>query len=797
MKKSVFISVIKDFGPIILRNVFSLVAIIIGGLSIILIVLGNTRDGVFLGTVILINIILGIVQELRSRIALEKLQASTAQVYDIMRASQKLHVYSEQIQVGDKISLSLGDQVPVDSVVRESEGCEFNEALLSGESDNINKSIGDKVLAGSIIVAGAVVVESQKIASESYLATMTQDLKHYNRRLSPIQKSILRFIQIMAGVLAIIAMVILLRTFFSEESLVNGVVQISAVASTIIAEGLLLASTAFFVYGAVKLARKEVLLQQINAIENLGRVGIVCVDKTGTLTENEPVFEELLEYSAGTTVNNQTYLRELIATYVTSESAHTATVQALKDSVKKIKPKAVSEFLPFSSARKYSALQLKKDSSVVVVGASDYFTSLLPAKEKQWVESTVKELSRSAKRVLFVGQASGGKLDDTQSMKGMRVVGLIVLSNPLKVGTKDTINFLQKRKVQVVVISGDNPHTVRAIAQQAGILSSNKVYSGTQVEAMSDHELVSLLRSKPLFARILPSQKQRIVAAAQVSNTLVAMIGDGANDALAIKKADVGIAMFSGAPATRQIADAVLLNDSFSALPSGVELSDSIITTLEMVACLFFSRVWAGVLLLVGTLVVNIDYPFSPRNITLLNLFIIGFPLLIWSIWPRHRVRSITETSFLSRTLPFSIVNALLIATFSFMTYLVSSSYYGTKSAQAAMMTYLVFLVMSVFTISIIPPAMQVVKNSYQQRIIWIGFVGIACIVVLTFIVPGVAHFFSLQSIGLKTALVSLVVGVCGVAVQYFATTINLGNRLWQKILFMYHSAQKKNAHTT
>lgn len=782
MKKSVYGAVLKDLGPIILRNVFSLVAIIIGGLSILLILLGDTRDGLFLAVVIVINIVIGIIQELRARLSLEKLQATTAQIYTVSRASKNLKLYTEDIQIDDQVSLALGDQVPVDGVIQASAGCECNEALLSGESDNIAKKIGDKILAGSIVVAGTVTITAQKNADESYLAGMTQNLKKYKRSLSPIQMSLLRFIQIMACLLAVIAAVILLRTYLNGESFVSGIVQIAAIASTIIAEGLILASTAFFVYGAVRLARKKVLLQQINAIETIGRMAIVCVDKTGTLTENQPEFETLVSYQDSPAAINE--LRKLLATYVAAESATTATIQALKTATAKAKPYAFGEVLPFSSARKYAAARLKssKGSKILVIGASDFFVPLLSKDQKKWVSTHAQEFADSAGRVLFVGIATDGELDKLKSLKNLEVAGLIVLSNALKSGTKDTIHFLQKRGVQVIVISGDNPHTVRAVADLAGINNSKHTLSGTQVETMTDQELAAVILKHPLFARILPSQKQRIIEACQANGTLVGMIGDGANDALAIKQANVGIAMFSGAPATRQIADVVLLNDSFAAVPHGIELSDTIITTLEMIACLFFSRVWAGLLLLFGTIVFNVDYPFSPRNITLLNLFIVGFPIILWTLWPRHRARSLHEPSFLTRTLPFSIANAILIALVTLVTYLSAKYGIGLANSQTNMVTYLVFLIMSVFTISLIPLAIGTIKDRKQQLVIWAGFAVMAVVVLIICTYPVAAQFFVLQPMGLKPTLAVVLIGCGGAVLQQIATGLHIGDRLWRKI---------------
>ncbi|MDQ5943700.1 MAG: cation-transporting P-type ATPase [Patescibacteria group bacterium] len=779
MKKSVFNSVIKDLGPILWRNIFSLVVVIIGGLSLILIALGDLRDGIFLAVVILINIIIGIIQEIRSKITLEKLQITTASKYSILRDHKKHIVYSEEIKSKDIVELRLGDQVPVDGIITDSQMCECNEALLSGESNNISKRVGDTLLAGSIIVAGSAKLVARKPKSESYIAVMTQNLKRYQRNLSPIQKSMLKFIQIMAMALVVIALVILAKSYIQSEPLVIAIKQIAAIAATIIAEGLILTSTIFFTYGAIRMSRKKVLLQQINAIENLGRVSIVCLDKTGTLTQNQPIFDKIEYYSSDPVEISNT--KKLITSYIYKESAITAVIQALRNEFKRSSTFKIINFVPFSSERKYAAFEHVGSDKKVFVGASEYFTPNLDEHQKKWAEDKIKLYSKQAKRVLMIATAISGELDDPKSLKGLEINGLIIMDNPLKESSKEVVRFLQKRGLQLLVISGDNSKTVRAIADRANIAHDNRVISGSQVEAMTKTELIQAIKKQPLFARILPSQKERIVKAAQTMG-LTAMVGDGANDALAIKTADVGVAMFSGSSASRQTADIVLLDNSFATIPKGIGLSDSIITTLEMVASLFFSRVWTGVFLIFGTLLMDINYPFTPRNITLLNLFIIGFPVVLWGAWPRNRIRSIHDKSFLARTLPFSIVNALIIATTTLVTYYLGSIVLHTDLAQLSMIVYSVFVIMSIFTISLIPESIGVMKDRLQTAAIWFSFGVIALILMFFNSNIGIAQFFGLSPLSIRYIVFAASFAMLGAILQKIAVRIELSDKLMYKL---------------
>jgi len=787
MQQSITKAIIKGIWPILWRNIFSLTAIIIGGLSITLLVLGDKRDGLFLATVITINIVVGIIQELRSRIALEKLQASAESSYKVLRDGKPLQLKKESILHGDVLVLSYGEQVPVDCTIVQTSGFECNEALLSGESDNITKKVGDKILAGSVVVAGSAHVQADKLSSESYLATMTTSLKKYSRSLSPIQRSLLKFIQIMAVSLAVIAIIMFLQTFWHEGSYVATLKELAAVAATIIAEGLILTTTLFFTYGAVRMARQKVLMQQINAIEKLGRITTVCIDKTGTLTQNDPVFEKLALYDK--THLEEKRLRSLLSAYTTQETSSTTTMESLRQEFRAKNTEKYNDFLPFSSDRKYAAARLK-DNTIFVIGAAEHFVPQLTKKEQIWTNQHLKQFGSEAKRVLFVGCAESGDLDTISSLSKVRVLGLVVMSNPLKPASADTIRYLQKRGIKVIVISGDNERTVRAIADQVGLIHNKKNTSGTQVEHLTDAELTTSIQQGNLFSRILPSQKERIVRLAQKSG-LVAMIGDGANDALAIKSADVGIAMFSGAPATRQIADVVLVNDSFAALPKGIVLSDTIITTLEMVASLFFSRVWTGLFLLLTTLLVGVDYPFTPRNITLLNILIVGLPVVLWGLWPRTRIRSIYDKSFLQRVLPFSITNAVIISIATLVAYFGAGVLFGIDTSQQQMIAYITFLITSIHTISITPEAMGAIKNRNQQIVIWVGFVFVAAGVAIVFHADTLAHFFGLQTATAPTAIYAILIGLVGGIAQVIAVKLQAGTKL-----YMLFHAKRKNAHT-
>lgn len=729
--KNIYKSVLKDLGPIVLRNLFSLVVIIIGGLSIVLVALGDVRDGIFLASVIVINIIVGIIQELRAKVSLEKLQAINQATYKRVNGDNVETVYPEQIMVGDQIELSLGDQVPADGKIAKTTGVEFNEALLTGESANIAKRIDQEVYAGSIVVAGTATLKVTKLLANSFVGQMTSDIKHYKRNLSPIQSSLLRFIQIMAVVLVGMAAIVLVRNSIAHIALVDSVRQIAALAATVIAEGLILTSTLLFSYGAIRMGRKKVLLQQISATEGLGRIEYLCVDKTGTLTENLPRFDKLVSYD-----KPKFPIKKVVEHYLGSTGQTSATAQALAEHFHPGQHFETTGLEPFSSARKYGSVTIKTGSNemMIFVGAPEKFYERLDKKELNWVQDRLKSFGLEAKRSILVG---------TEVKDKFSLHCLLVLSNPLKKGTVETVELLQKRGIHIKVISGDNSTTVRAVANAAGIAGDSAI-DGEELARLNGEAFAGAVAGHNLFARIAPEQKQQIIQACQAQG-FSAMVGDGANDALAIKQSNLGIAMYEGAPATRQIADVVLLDNNFAAIPRGIQISDTTITTLEMIAMIFFTRIWLGLFLFAGSVIGNFAYPISPRNITIMNIFIVGFPVVLWSFWPRVRKRHLHE-KFLGRTLPFSVINGLVLSLAVLVIYQAAMRF-GLGVAQAQMAGLWVFLLGCAFTLLLIPKVAQTDPDKKQDHLLKWVIAGTAAALLLLSNIRPVAHFFDLVSL--------------------------------------------------
>lgn len=668
----------KNFKPIVTQNSVTLVNIIFFVVILFLLLFDEVHEAIFLSVVLFLNIIVGIIQDFRAKITLEQLQILMApKIRRVDKSGAEETVALEDISTGDTLKISLGDQIPADGTITESRGLEVNESLLNGESKSVIKSAGDSVLAGSVAVAGSALLRVSSLPRESFVSRMTEKIKLYAKHQSPIQENLSRFITYMSYVLLAIMVFVVVHGFLSEEIFSSIVKDVAALASTLVPQGLILATTVFFAYGAMKLFNKQVLLQEINATEKLGRIKNLCIDKTGTLTENKPVFESVIAYEN----SEELAIKDFTLGYVKATGDVSETMRAIETYVSEYEwSGTVVSFLPFSSSRKYgtATFEIEGKNTSIVMGAPDILLDRLAAdRERKWLENAIAEYAPKAKRlVLLAKEEEGGSIvsEDIPPTRRLHPLALFILSNPLRPGTKDIIDFFQNRGVRIRVISGDNPQTVEAIAKEAGIKHTDLIITGPEMELWDDEEYEERVPAYHLYARIKPDQKEKIVTFLKRSG-FTAMVGDGANDCLAIKKSDLGIAMFNGAGATRQISQIVLMDNSFAALPEGVILSDTIITNIELVASVFFNKVATGLVLFLFLAYLGYTYPLSPRNTTIIGFFTIWAAIFYWTLYPARVTKtsggSRADKSFLRRVLPFPLLFGALNALAATLVFLI------------------------------------------------------------------------------------------------------------------------------
>lgn len=755
-----------DLGPIVFRNVVLLTNIIIYGVIVLLFIFHQTQAGFFLALAIFVAILIGIIQEVRARLALEKLQLLTALHFIRINSNgTEETVLTEQIQKNDRIKLKLGDQVPCDGTLLSARGLELNSALLTGESDSFSKSQGEKVQAGDIVTSGSGLMRVETPVAASRISVMTKNIKKYSANYSPIQRSISKVIEYSGYLLIVVIVFVVARGYIVDQGIVHIVKNVGALSSMLVPQGLVLATTILFAYGAVNLLRKQVLLQEINATEKLGRIKNLCVDKTGTLTENVLLVDDMFVPESITKKEAE----ELAAAYLRGTQDSSETIRAVKRFIGGEYLQTNIKSIPFSSARQYGAVLAKKgtEDAVVLIGAPDIFLPFFPAEEQAWLKKILLAHSLDAKRLLCVATKKGNILPQDLMNAKLSLVAVFVFYNQLRPGIQKVISFFQDRGVAIRVISGDNPATVQAVTVLAGIKNPFDVITGHEIDKWSEDDFDKKTSGYTIFARINPEQKEKIIAGFKKSG-FTAMVGDGVNDALALKKADLGIAMFDGAPATRRLAAVVLMNNSFLALPDGVKMADNIIRNIEMLASLFFNQVALGFLIFIILSFAGYAFPFTPLNITLIDYFTIGLPSLIifyWAINPTLELRLSSNKPFLRKVLPFAFSSAIIQAGAASIAFALSPGYLKIGESNTLVVIAYIFLA-SVFLL--FTPAVYQGRTSRTQKIMLSVFALIEIVSLPAVLkIPLVTNFFEIKYLSQVSIMEIGVLAGSYVIVQY------------------------------
>ena len=662
---------VRALSSIVFRNVFLLINIIIFIVVILLTTFGDTQEGLFLGLITLINTVIGCTQEIHSWLTLERLQLLTAQrVVRINADATETVLLTDELQLHDTIKLKLGDQVPCDSVLMSGHGFEVNEGLITGESTAFLKEPQDKILAGSIVTSGVGLLKVEKVFAKSRIALMTESVRKYSPVVSPIQHTLEQSIRYISYVLVLVIVAVVVRGHLLQESSVTVIKNIGALTSALLPQGVVVIVTLIFSYGAIYFYRRNIVLQQVNATEKIARIKHLCMDKTGTLTDAHLIIEETL-VPQGIEPN---YAKQSVLAYIRNTADSSQTMETIKKTVQGTYRGTKLADVIFSSARQFGAVQVKDEygTRVIICGAPDIFLPYLAkSEERDWLQKHLDTEAKIGKRLLCFAQTDSSALPLDLASTKLAIVSVFVLNNNLREGVVEAVKFFQDRGVILRIISGDNPETVQAVARAAGVRGVEKVATGAEVETWSEADFLKKVLAHTLFARIKPEQKEKIIDVLK-RDGFTAMIGDGANDALAIKKADLGIAMFDGAQATRQVASIVLIKNSFADLPAGVKLADTIIQNIEICSSIFFNQAFICFFFFCFLIVLGYDFPFTPLNITFINYFTVGLPgalIFYWILKPAHPEVVRHTQSFARRVFPFALISAIpqaLVALFAF-----------------------------------------------------------------------------------------------------------------------------------
>lgn len=688
LSNTVFPRSSRPYTLILRENLFIPVNIIMFALGLALILLGQVSDALISVGVAFFNVVVGTVQEIRAKRVLDRIVLLTRPRAIVVRAGHKHLVNPAELVVGDLLLLGPGDQVIVDGRVVSDGRLEVDESLLSGEAEPVQKQQGDWLYSGSFCVSGSASYLAEKVGVQSLAHRLTQDARAFRRVYTPLQRQINVIMQLMLLVALFLEMLLVLAVQDSRLSLVVSV-KMAVVIIGIVPKGLLLATSVAYALGALRILGKGVLVQQANAIEALSNVDVLCLDKTGTLTANTLELEEMYPFAI-----DEDRLRSLLGSYAASLTTGNPTSEAIARACPG-KRHRVREEVAFSSARKWSALSFDNDvlDGTYVLGAPDILQPFLhqePGQESKMAR-TIQTSIEHGRRVLLLAssQADASLFDDLGDPllpPDLTPLGLVSLRDRLRPEAQETLNGFAQAGIQIKVISGDHPQTVAALAQQVGFTTGRRAVSGEELTRMDAAQLAQAAEENSIFGRIIPQQKAQLVLALRERGHSVAMIGDGVNDVLALKRANLGIAMQSGSAATRGVADIVLLTDSFGALPEVFREGQRIRHGMHSILKLFLTRVLYMVGLLVAIMIVD-GFPFVPRQNAVLTLLTEGIPALALASWARPH--PCEQRRVLSGLLHFVIPAAATLCLAAIGVYMASfSTDAQLPGAQSALTTF-------------------------------------------------------------------------------------------------------------
>ncbi|EPH45911.1 HAD-IC family P-type ATPase [Streptomyces aurantiacus] len=737
---------------IIRANVFTRFNAIIGVLWVIMLFVAPIQDSLF-GFVIVANTGIGIIQELRAKKTLDGLAVIGEAKPTVRRDGVAAEISTSEIVLGDLVELGPGDKIVVDGETVEADSLEVDESLLTGEADPVLKKPGDKLMSGSFVVAGGGAFTATKVGREAYAAQLAEEASRFTLVHSELRSGIstilkyVTWLMVPTSIGLIISQLVVKDDNFKESIAytVGGIVPM-------IPEGLVLLTSVAFAIGVIRLGRKQCLVQELPAIEGLARVDTVCLDKTGTLTEGGMDVTELRPLNG----SEETYVRKVLGALGESDPRPNASLQAIIDAYPDSEEWRCTESLPFSSARKYSGASFSEgngENSTWLLGAPDV---LLPSGDPALDE--IEQLNHQGLRVLLLARAAGD-LDAPEVARDARATALVVLEQRLRPDAADTLRYFEEQNVQAKVISGDNAVSVGAVAGKLGLPGAANTVDARRLPA-DQAEMAEELDANSVFGRVTPQQKRDMVGALQSKGHTVAMTGDGVNDVLALKDADIGVSMGSGSEATRAVAQIVLLNNSFATLPSVVAEGRRVIGNITRVATLFLVKTVYSVVIALLVVCSQVEYLFLPRHLTLLSTLTIGVPAFFLALAPN---KERAKPHFVRRVMRYALPGGIIAAVATFATYLLARHHYtgeGAREAETSAATLALFLV-SLWVLAIIA------RPYTWWRIGLVAAMGLGFLLVL--VVPWLQDFFALKLVGTTMPWAAVAIAAVAAAAIEFA----------------------------
>lgn len=676
--------------------------------------------------VILLNTVIGIVQEIRAKRQIERLTLLAQPTVTIIRGGAEKNIAPEEIRAGDVLVLSAGSAVCTDCTVQEGQ-LEVNESILTGEAEPVIKMAGDKLLSGSSVIAGRCLAKAACGTAECFTAKMVSEVKRTKGGSSELLESMKKVTKLTGFFIVPLGVLLFVQAyFFRGTPLDAAVIATSAGLLGMLPKGLVLLISVGLAVGVIRLSKKNVLVRELHSLENLAHCDMLCLDKTGTLTEGslvvESVYPDIDEWE----------FNRLMATYLAHTTDNNATYQALCARFSAENPYDITGATPFSSERKYSTVVLA-DGRTLVLGA--------PEKLCRTVPTEVEELMKRGKRVLFAGLCTGNV-----EAGGITLIAMIIISDKLRKNAVQTIRYFYEQGVDVKIISGDNPAAAAAVAKLSGVRDADRLLDAS---GLSDEALAQAAQTHTVFGRVTPQQKKVLIAALQKQGHKVAMTGDGVNDLLAMRQADCSAAMGNGSDAAKQTAQLVLLDSDFAVLRDVISEGRRVINNLTKSAGVFFIKTIYSVLLSILCLLLNTDFPFIPIQITLIDAVIEAFPAFFMSFERDDRRVGVT---FLGSALRAALPNSLAII-FCCIAVFFAAPQFGIDHAQMNLILYL--------TVGIVSLA-GVVKASLPLNPLR-GFLSVSSVLGFFCAVLLFAPLLQLPHLAMDSTVLFLAVAIVGI----------------------------------
>ena len=706
-------------------NVLTPFNALLGALAVAVLITGAIGDALF-GLLIVANSLIGIIQELRAKRTLDRLAVLSAPQARVVRNGAVIEVPVEDVVLDDRVHLLPGDQVPADCRLDLVDGLEVDESLITGESDPVAKGPGDGVLSGSSVVAGSGSGQVTAVGHDAFATRLTEEARRFSLTRSELSEGINRILKYVAIAIVIVAPILFVSQSATTDTWQEAVRGSVAGLVGMVPEGLVLLTSLTFFAAALKLASLRVLVRELPAVEGLARVDVVCLDKTGTLTEGQIAFADA-ERVRGAVGDFDLALAALAA-----DDAGNATMVALRGHYSSSPDWVRTASVPFSSARKWSGASFDGHGTWVI-GAPEIVGPAAAGSEHG--RHRAEELASSGKRTLLLAssEADLGGPDGSRALPvGLAAVALVTFEERIRPDAAATLGYFTAQGVGLKVISGDNPVTVGAIARRCELPEHGEPFDA---RSLPDDQpgMAAVLADTAVFGRVTPHQKRSMVAALQAMGHVVAMTGDGVNDALALKDADIGVAMGSGTAATRGVAQLVLLDSQFSVLPGVVAEGRRVIANVERVANLFLTKNVTSLLLSLSVAVAGWPFPFLPRHLTLISTLVIGVPGFFLALGPNDQRFT---PGFVRRVLVFAIPSGAMVTAAVMLAYGLARTAHNTPP-QAKTAATIVMMGASLWVLVIQARPLR------PWKMVLVG--AMAGLGLLAFAVPGGRHFYDLH----------------------------------------------------